>query len=294
MIKSLPRELPSSFLSSFVVGNQEAIRDQLLDKCFCRTAPVNQFLRGEKDILLGVKGSGKSAVFRQLLDKQIEFNNPNKLRQILVPIDQDVDYLSVKYHLHESLESVVADEDVRVRFIWEIYILYRICSTLLISDIELDQETRSTLEVVVNHFSFETRTPTILELFTKANRTFGCKLDVSHMGFPVPDFYIKTEPNTEAKIDPRDIKEISINISDIQAKINAFLRRTGAVVFVLIDNLDDFLAREEYEAQRLVIQGLLACSKDYSRHAYLKIRLFLRNEVFHKVDFEKIGGGQKK
>lgn len=89
------------------------------------------FLRGDKDYLLGVKGSGKSSVFRQLVDRKIEFRNTKKLNQILVPIDQEIDYLAVKNHLHKSLQVAIVDEDVRARYVWEIYVLYRVIVTVL-------------------------------------------------------------------------------------------------------------------------------------------------------------------
>lgn len=294
MIKNLPKKISSKVISEFVIGNQEAVRDELLDKCFCNIAPVRRFLKGDKDYLIGVKGSGKSAVFRQLMRNRISFENQNKLNQIFIPIDQDIDYLSVKYHLQESLESSITDEDVRARFIWEIYILYKIISALFESEITIDKETYDVLKTVEQCFSFESLKPSIIDIITRANRTIGVKLDISNPAMPAPDFYIKAEPSSTAQPESRDhVMPITLNVGDIQSKINALLRRKNSVIFVLIDNLDDFLAREAYDAQRLVIQGLIACFSNYSKHPYIKLKGFFRNEVFHKVDFEKIGGAEK-
>lgn len=293
MIDNLPKKLSSKVVHDFVIGNQEAIRDELLDKCFCDIAPVRSYLKGNKDFLIGVKGSGKSAIFRQLVSKNIEFKNINKLDQIIIPIDKDVDYLAVKYHLQESLESSITDQDVRARFIWEIYILYKIVNSLLRSSIDIDSETKKALKSVESCFSFGSEKPSIIDIFTKANRTIGVKLDLSNPAMPAPDFYIKAEPSTKITGEGINVSSITLNIGDIQSKINSLLRRHKAIIYVLIDNLDDFLAREAYDAQRLVIQGLLACINGYSRHPYLKVKAFLRNEVFHKVDFEKIGGAEK-
>ncbi len=251
----------------------------------------NSFLRA--DYLIGVKGSGKSAIFRQLVRKNIAFENINKLDQILIPIDQDVDYLSVKYHLQESLESSITDQDVRARFIWEIFILYKIVNSLLKSSIDIDAETKQAFKSVESCFSFGQEKPSIIDIFTKANRTIGVKLDLSNPAMPTPDFYIKAEPSASNTDQGVNVSSITLNIGDIQSKINSLLRRNKSIIYVLIDNLDDFLAREAYDAQRLVIQGLIACLNGYSRHAYLKVKAFLRNEVFHKVDFEKIGGAEK-
>jgi len=293
MIKGLPKTLSTSILEEFVIGHQEAIRDELLKECFCDIAPVRRFLRGDKDFLLGVKGAGKSAIFKQLITKRIAFQNPKELHQILVPIDQDIDYLGVKSHLSTALESAVVDEDIRMRFVWEIYILYRMIVTLVESSIVIDDEDMAVINPMQEYFSFENKKPSILELITRANRTIGCKLDISHTGFPVPDFYIKSEPNQIVQAPKTDVRTVFLNLAEIQSKVNSILRRNNAVIYVLIDNLDDFLAREAYDAQRMVIQGLISCVKDYSRHTYIFIKAFLRNEVFHKVDFEKLGGAEK-
>ena len=73
MINNLPKKISSKVVHEFVIGNQEAIRDELLDKCFCDIAPVRAYLKGNKDYLIGVKGSGKSAIFQELVRKNIEF-----------------------------------------------------------------------------------------------------------------------------------------------------------------------------------------------------------------------------
>lgn len=293
MIDGFPQSISTRILREFHFGHQEANRDDLLDECFCDTAPVRNFLKGNKDFLLGVKGTGKSSVFRQLTSKKIHFENKNNLKQILVPIDQQIAYLTVKEHLLRDFDSVVRDEDIRMRFIWEIYILYRIVSTVKDSGIQISDEDLEVINPIVDYFSFESSKPPILDILTKANRTIGVKLDVSQTGFPTPDFYLKYEPQQHATKKQKDVRSVTLNLADIQSKTNSILRRSGSIVFVLIDNLDDFLAREAYDAQRLVIQGLLSCAKDYSRHTYIKIKAFLRNEVFNKADFEKLGGSEK-
>lgn len=293
MIEGLPQKFSTSILRDFQIGHQEAVRDEVLEYAFCETGPVRLFLAGDKDFLIGVKGSGKSAIFKQLTERRIHFENKSQLRQVLVPIDQDIDYLSVKAHLSTALESAIVDEDVRMRFIWEIYVLYRLVSTVFEEGFDISDQDREILNPIVEYFSFDSIKPSILDIFTKANRTFGCKLDVSATGFPVPDFYIKSEPPVNTSKVEEDVRIVTLNISEIQTRVNAVLRQSKAVAFVLIDNIDDFLAREEYEAQRLVIQGLLGCIKDYSRHEFIRVKGFIRNEVFHKVDFELLGGAEK-
>jgi hypothetical protein len=293
MINGYPQSISTKILQEFEFGHQEADRDDLLDECFCDTAPVRGFLKGNKDFLLGVKGTGKSSVFRQLVSKNIKFDNKNNLNQIIVPIDQQIDYVAVKEHLLSALDSVISDEDIRMRFVWEIYILYRIVITVKESNIQISDDDLAVVSPIIEYFSFETTKPSIIDIFTKANRTIGVKLDISQTGLPAPDFYLKSEPQSSSQADREDVRTVTLNLSKIQSMINSILRKSNSIIFVLIDNLDDFLAREAYDAQKLVIQGLLSCAKDYSRHTYINVKAFLRNEVFNKADFEKIGGAEK-
>ena len=66
MLLNIPEEIDALRLKDFDFGSVDASNDELLKTCFCRTEPINEFLTGRYNILLGAKGVGKSAVFSQL------------------------------------------------------------------------------------------------------------------------------------------------------------------------------------------------------------------------------------
>lgn len=293
MIHGLPKELPTSILSDFDAGNQDAKKDRLLRQCFCDIAPVRRFLRGDKDFLVGVKGSGKSAIFKLLKKGDIEFENKSNLKQIIISVDHTIDYVAARQYVQDAIDSRIKDEDIRFRLVWELYILYRLAHRLLKQNLHIDDETRHLLESITEAFAFGDETPTIVDVISRSDRLIGCKIDDSQSTLPGPDFYVRPRAGAKDSSAARKENELVLNFEQIRSKINSLLRRNDCVAFVLIDNLDEFLAREEYNAQRCAVQGLLACSNDYSNAPFIKIKLFLRTEVFHKVDFERIGGAEK-
>ncbi|MGJ0514437.1 MAG: hypothetical protein ACR65O_01660 [Methylomicrobium sp.] len=91
MIINLPKQFILQWLDNFDFGQPDAKEDALLSKCLCFIPAFDEFLRGNKDIVLGERGTGKSALFRLIKDKEYKFQpsrNVNKdsyKKQILVP-----------------------------------------------------------------------------------------------------------------------------------------------------------------------------------------------------------------
>ena len=67
MIKNFPDAIDALRLKDFEFGSIEASTDTPLERCFCKTVPIEEFLTDRYNILLGAKGAGKSSVF-SLLD----------------------------------------------------------------------------------------------------------------------------------------------------------------------------------------------------------------------------------
>ena len=63
MINPLPNKISSFILDEFTFGEVEPQEDLLLLPCFCKTQPIKHFLGSNKTILLGGKGTGKTALF---------------------------------------------------------------------------------------------------------------------------------------------------------------------------------------------------------------------------------------
>lgn len=292
MIENLPNRISPSILKRFTFGSVEAPEDDLLWDCYCSISPVERFLDGTKDILIGAKGSGKSAVFTLLKRGQLRFANESGLKQILIPIDQQIEYSKLKSLIVRYLKSDIEDDDTRYRFLWEIYILYRICLEMKSNEFLMDRDDiKVQISSFISIFAGGGNSLTLMQLIASTKKTVGVKLNAANPAFPVPDFYISVEPS-QNNTQNRDGIE-NLEIDTIRKAINQSLRRHKCVIYVLIDNVDDFVAREEYRIQRILVQGLLQTTKDYSSYPLLKVKLFLRTDLYEKLNFAQLGGVDK-
>ena len=117
MIANLPSSVEAKIVSDFNIGEADALEDDLLWDCYCDIFPIKEYLKGKKDILLGNKGSGKTAVFRLLQEKKINFYNEKSYKQIIVSIDESVEYLSISSKLNEVMKTSIESDDTKYRFL---------------------------------------------------------------------------------------------------------------------------------------------------------------------------------
>lgn len=291
MITNLPKKLTTKFLDEFDVGSSEAVEDTLLNLCYCDIEPISDFLAGNYEILYGAKGAGKTAVLTSIRSGKIKFKNEKKMKQIVVPIDQELEYCSIKSRLDKSLNSEIEDNDARYRFLWEIYILYRISLKIKERYSNLPQDISKKLNELVGFFSGKNKTPTLFQFLTSSKRTVGFKLDSSPQGLPVPDFYLSSEPQKIVTDDSLEV--VTFNLGKYKDDLSKFVRKGNSIIYVLIDQLDDFVAKEEYNEQISLIQGLVKTTRSYSNHSGIKVKLFLRTELFRSLDFSQLGGYDK-
>ena len=82
MIQNLPKKINLKDLQNFDFGDIEANDDGLLLDSVCRTSSIIEFLIGKKNIVLGEKGTGKTALFRLLKEKKLLFKQKNGFKNI--------------------------------------------------------------------------------------------------------------------------------------------------------------------------------------------------------------------
>ena len=109
-IQNLPQKFPMVLLQKFDFGLPDAKEDPLLDACALKIAPIAQFLTDNKSILVGDRGSGKTAVFRLLSDRKIQFTNTENLTQIHIPIDEELSYKTLKGHISQQIKESTNEE----------------------------------------------------------------------------------------------------------------------------------------------------------------------------------------
>lgn len=272
-------------LDSFIFGDPDAKVDEILMHCYQPIRGVREFLTGHKNIVLGERGAGKSALFKLVAEGKYKFDtssNEKTRKQLIVAIDDDLNYLAIS----NAIETIFIDRTKRphgkFRFLWEIYILSRVIERLAEeygwdNEIQTLQEDFGEVLGVPKDKKFR-----IQDLFTHFKYSAGVKADQS--GAFTPTFSI--EPAKDAQ--NNNIEITDHKIAAFRDRVRRCIKTKRAVVIVMVDKIDDFVVDLEYQEQKKSIQALLECSQAI-RFPELKLKLFLRSDLYKRLDFEKNG-----
>jgi hypothetical protein len=289
MITNLPEKIDASILQEFDLGSSEAVRDSILQDCFCDIQPVITFLRDKHHFLVGAKGSGKTAVFTLIKSGNLNFDTCDKEKAIVVGIEEPIEYATAVSTLEKSLKSKVKDVGTHFMYLWEIYLLYRICLSLKPRP-DLG-ELAEKIDVLLKLFSGDRPAVSLLQVITSSKKTVGFKLDMTNPAFPSPDFYVSSEPATEPPT--QEMPTHTIRLDEYKAAIGHYLKQRGLILYVLVDNLDDFVAKDNYKTQKWILHGIINCCRGYSKFPQIRIKVSLRADLFQKLDFSQLGGRDK-
>lgn len=120
---------PSNFLTQLTLGASSAENEfQELGKYYLETDEFRQALRGEIQIVLGRKGSGKTALFFQLRDRI----RPNKNNVVLDLKPEGFQLIKFKEQVLDYLEQGTREHTITA--FWEYLLLLEICHKLLNDD----------------------------------------------------------------------------------------------------------------------------------------------------------------
>jgi len=289
LLKNLKSEIDPRVVGKFTFGSTDAWDDDLLDSCYCEIEPITNFLQGSKELLVGAKGAGKSAIFRRLSERKEIFLNPKKLEQIIIPINEVMEYTAVRELLKKKLILNNSSEGNELFYFWEVYVLYRTLKHLKSKYPKIYTSLDGESEIFMKHF--ENEKEGFIDFLKGIKGVVGIKLDVTNPNIPMPDLYISAESVKTVKT--KDTPLPLIKIDSIKMNICTQLNEFKSVVYVLVDNLDDFASREGFEAQKKVIQGLVETCKYYTKFPEIKIKASLRPELYEKLNFAKLGGRDK-
>lgn len=295
MLKNLPETFPLEKLSQFYFGDAEARRDDLLSNpfYFCRIRPIENLLNGRNNLVVGAKGTGKSAIFRLLSENKMSFKSQAFKRQIVIPIEADSNLLVLKQIVLKYITLSGAGEKdlvLKYRIAWEMYILYRILCSLSQEPQSLGRELQSKIDLFGCAFTYTTK-HSIVDFFKSLKATVGVRISAAAPA--VQDVYTKIEasemPERKEADKSNKMTEVELSIDDTKREVQEYLCQNNVGVFVLYDKLDEFVIKEEYDVQKAILQALLLCESSYHSMPNIKHFIFLRSDLFDRMDFDQLG-----
>jgi hypothetical protein len=261
------------------LGADVAEHDQGLEKYFVPTASYLTVVADQADIIIGPKGSGKTAIFRYLTNDQVKIRALN-----------DVDMIpafNVKGAvLFRRMVETMPDDEELLRRVWLAYItaivgnhiLHTYASTFDVNELN-DWLTRAGLS-----FSEEESEP--IGILSKIMSRMGAETRSGTIQLRSPE--IRYAPAVTASIDFEKKEESPPRLADVDYEqglelASLSLAAIGRRCWVLFDRLDEsFLQDEKFETSAL--RGLLRAYLDLvSLVDNIRTKVFLRSDALDRI-----------
>lgn len=263
-------------LNLMSIGKSVAEQDDLLDQYFIETEAFRSLVSGSVDIIAGDKGTGKSAIYRMLQNNYRDYSSIG-----------DVEVLSAFNPAGSPVFQRLTNSEVysegKYRTIWKSYFLSYVGNWLIdIFGSDYNEDVRN-LSNILAALGLENQKPepkgifSYIANFFKQLATPG-RIDVefsaTESGMPI----VKPGVEFTGKIGGENI----IYCDDFLGALEAALTACGVKVWLVMDRLDEaFVGSPEIETPAL--RALLRTYLDFSGFDALKIKLFLRRDLFRRV-----------
>lgn len=258
------------------LGGIDADNDELLMKCFQDHEAFKQLINFEKFIILGRKGTGKTAIFKKLLsEKQIDIFTYGHT------------FSDYPWHFHDKQVKLGVPDFDKYTHSWKYLALLTISKILLNQDNscpynDLAKENILKIEKFVVD-SYGSKDPDLTQIFTpskelKVSPSF--KFDLGLISGEL------SSENVPMALLPIIIHDINSTLMDyVVSSLNPVNK-----YYVLFDQLDlGFDPKNPDYNNRLI--GLLIAAKEINAKAKeygkkLSVSVFLRDDIYNKLKFE--------
>lgn len=253
------------------LGAVDAEADSNLDAYFITTPYVDAAFAGRKAIFLGRKGSGKSALFRQL-DRLASERSPNSM---VIPVTPDhYAWAALRSYKEQGLLAEQAHANA-----WKLTLAMEIAAALAGLDRSWDKDASQQLDVLRKFLgdNFGTINPSLAQTASKVIR--GLKqFNISAFGFGAG----MQRELSESALTPAVVDELL-------KLLRAPTREQN--VLIALDRLDDSWDGSE-ESRNLLI-GLLKAAKEINdsfrepeRDPLIRVLVFLRSDIYDVLRFD--------
>lgn len=259
----------SEILAGLDLGSSVAENDQNLDSYFVPTIALNSFLADRYDLILGGKGSGKSALLRVAVSKQTEFK---ELKNVFLHVaTEHTGEPSFKRAFETLIKGAYTEKDLVNA--WKTYLLNLSLDAL--ERTEDTQERRAAIDFSEKiGIRYRTESPykkvlwSLLRILHIKSFTIGADSVQAEFPDAPPDIWTKSE-------EVLDFPEA------FRLCVKAF-ETINTRCWILVDRLDAAF-QDDPELEKAALKGLLTAYKDFMGQINLRFKLFFRTDLFDQV-----------
>lgn len=267
-------------LHAMDIGSSVAEFDTHLQQYFLKTHIYTDFVRSSFDIVAGDKGTGKSAIYRVVKDRNRD-----------IPELKNIELISgfndAGNPIFQRLTQADILSEAKYITIWKIYLLSLVGNYLL----DVCEGSFSTkmerLDRLLNAIDLRTKDPSASTVFSQLSnlirrlcnpKSAEVSVSVTESGMPVVIPKVEFGDIAHSLIEKTPV----INSDSALEALNDAIADFDIDIWVVLDRLDEAFAgypSVEIPALRALFRTYLDCQA-YPR---LKLKLFVRNDLFRKI-----------
>ena len=244
-------------------GDAVAEDENELRRYFVETAEWKQVLSGEADIILGPKGSGKSAIYSMIP------NHKELIEHRIIPIQAENPTGKTAFAgLHSSTDITEGD----LKEMWKIYFL-----TLIVKELDAKypgdyfKETKKSLSA--HGIIFSDRSSILQSIIGAIGKV---KLAITE---PNTGIVFSAESNA---FKPNSKFSTAISIDDLWDSLEAELTKYNLTIWLLLDRLDSAFAGLP-GLETSVLRALFRVYLDIRHITHVSLKIFLRDDIWDTI-----------
>lgn len=283
----IPKTITKKQISSFDFGKADAKQDELLEDTFCLLPGIKEIFIGNKTYILGVKGSGKTAIFEMLKLGKQSLSYRGLSVGTFFYMDDEIQFNVLATKLGKKfLDKNINDEITNFQFLWEIFFIYKVLYQLNKENLLSESLHKIYKDWLVAYGDVDKFSLIDVIKSLKAIVTFQLN-DLNQTILPS----ISIEQSSELKAIDLENKQNNIvfNLNQIKNEISNLLKQTGRFFCIAIDRLDDYVSGYDYKIQCEMLTALAKVERNYSQFSSFHFLIFMRPDLFHKIDWTTIG-----
>lgn len=257
MLINLPEDFPKEKVNNFSFGNVDAKRDNALSSLMYISSnnALQKFKTGRYSIIVGEKGAGKTAIFTLVKNNIISFDNSKyKIENIFIEAGFDLSlYNQLISQYVKSHKSGKENLQFKYQIIWELFFTFNILKKLnslqLLSSNLTDAYKDFTVAFSVEHSC------SIVDFIKSLKLKIGVSTSTLNPG--EINAYTEITPTEQINKEKLALDSLEFNLSEYKKEIIEILKSNNICLGILIDKLDDFVTKENYNYQKLFLQSLL-------------------------------------
>lgn len=271
-------------------GAEEAERDKLLQGNFQFKQAIDLITSGQRTIIVGDRGAGKSSIFRFLAHSN-EFKIPHEIGDkylshnkstIFIPSDDPASFIQKNSAPLEGSNN----SPEQYKAFWLLFVAVFASSEVFKKSNNLNSKDWKKLTSILKKMKragliseLEGLKENLLERVTGYFTKTNSKLSFSAGGIKLDYSPSSNQPNTIAD-------KLTVDLEDLLKLINQIVSGQGNRIMVILDKVDE-VYKYERPKQEALIQGLFLAESYLTRFSNISLVIFLRSDFHHIYDIQE-------